>query len=272
MKLKTEKLSPELRKVLLEKNPELSEPCVSGGSNVILWKANTDRTGDVTFSPAFWLRFAMGILPVFTVFLLAYGLRTGQWQSLAASALPFGMILLLYFCVFRTRPELDFQNQVVRKGRKEIPMTDIQAIQFYPEACVSTCKNGHRQHYFSYEINLIRKDASRINLIDQGGERIQTLKTAYYLAAALQVPVWNMEGMEFEDESYIPDVEEQKEILESRKHSVWPYLSAMFIGLAAAVYFRLGELAFAGITLGLSIVFNLIRKTIKKRRSGLPRS
>ncbi len=81
-----------------------------------------------------------------------------------------------------------------------------------------------------------------------------------------------MEGMEFEDESYIPDVEEQKEILESRKHSVWPYLSAMFIGLAAAVYFRLGGLAFAGITLGLSIVFNLIRKTIKKRRSGLPRS
>ena len=64
-------------------------------------------------------------------------------------------------------------------------LTDIHAIQLVSEYC-----SGNDSSFYSYEINLVLKDSSRLNVVDHGddaGIRID----AKTLGAFLDVPVWD---------------------------------------------------------------------------------
>ena len=67
-----------------------------------------------------------------------------------------------------------------------VPLGEIHGIQIIKEYC--STKNGG---YYSYELNLVLKDASRVNVLDHGnGARLR--RDADELAGFLGgVPVWD---------------------------------------------------------------------------------
>lgn len=66
-----------------------------------------------------------------------------------------------------------------------IGLNEVDAIQVLRERIRS--KNGS---YYSYEINLVLKDASRVNIIDHG-KQAAVIEDAETLAQALGVPLWD---------------------------------------------------------------------------------
>ncbi len=65
---------------------------------------------------------------------------------------------------------------------------DIHALQIVAEYCRSS-----ENSYYSYELNLVRHDGSRVNLVDHGNAR-KIREDAERLGVALGVPVWSAEG------------------------------------------------------------------------------
>ncbi|MEA1910514.1 MAG: hypothetical protein U9N32_02435 [Spirochaetota bacterium] len=78
-----------------------------------------------------------------------------------------------------------------QKGLKEYcRLTDIVALQIIAEHISgSSSSSGSSQSYRSYEINLVLRDAGRLNVIDHG-RKIKLLEDAEKLASYLGVPVW----------------------------------------------------------------------------------
>jgi len=75
--------------------------------------------------------------------------------------------------------ELEASDDVVR-------LEDIHALQIISEYC-----SGDDSSYYSYELNLVRKDASRINVTDHGKyDRLR--QDAEMLAQLLDVPIWEL--------------------------------------------------------------------------------
>ncbi len=73
-----------------------------------------------------------------------------------------------------------------RHGHKETTALDeIHALQLISERCTS--KNSS---YFSYELNLVRDDCTRINVVDHGN-RSALHQDANALASFLEVPIWD---------------------------------------------------------------------------------
>jgi hypothetical protein len=62
---------------------------------------------------------------------------------------------------------------------------DIHALQIVAEYCQS-----NESSYYSYELNIVRHDGTRVNLVDHGNKR-KILEDADRLAEALRVPVWS---------------------------------------------------------------------------------
>lgn len=89
-----------------------------------------------------------------------------------------------YFWKSRKEPRELYNLQ--QEGKNHIPLRDIYAIQVIPERISS--KNGS---YYSYEMNLILKDASRVNVIDYGNlSKIR--HSAETVSTFLDVPVWDI--------------------------------------------------------------------------------
>ena len=64
-------------------------------------------------------------------------------------------------------------------------LDDIHAIQL-----ISEYISGKKSSYYSYELNLVLKDASRINVIDHGNDSTIS-SNAKVLSRFLDVPVWD---------------------------------------------------------------------------------
>ncbi|MCK5682573.1 hypothetical protein KAJ27_00570 [bacterium] len=79
----------------------------------------------------------------------------------------------------------------MRDIKENCPLKEIHAIQLMWEYCRNSSSSGGSSSYYSYEINLILKDASRINVVDHGNRSI-ILKDAEALSRFLDVPLWNM--------------------------------------------------------------------------------
>lgn len=73
-----------------------------------------------------------------------------------------------------------------KKGSTTCKLQDVHALQLLSER-VSRDKGA----YYSYELNLVLKDGTRINVIDHG-KRSQFLADTEKLAHFLQVPVWDL--------------------------------------------------------------------------------
>ncbi len=68
-------------------------------------------------------------------------------------------------------------------------LDDVYAIQLINERIQSSSSNGRSSTYTSYELNLILKDGSRVNVMDHGdAEDIEF--SAKSLAGFLDVPIW----------------------------------------------------------------------------------
>ena len=66
-----------------------------------------------------------------------------------------------------------------------IKLEDIHAIQL-----ISEYISGEKSSYYSYELNLVLKDAGRINVIDHGNDGV-IINNAKILSRFLDVPVWD---------------------------------------------------------------------------------
>ncbi|MGJ8663010.1 MAG: hypothetical protein ACSHWU_05130 [Marinicella sp.] len=89
-----------------------------------------------------------------------------------------------YGCYYKGRKK---PQHNMRAGKKPelVELSDVKAIQLLRERIRS--KNGS---YYSYEINLVLADASRINVVDHGKHKAVT-EDAEILATSLGVPVWD---------------------------------------------------------------------------------
>ncbi|MDA3885592.1 MAG: hypothetical protein PF638_08370 [Candidatus Delongbacteria bacterium] len=151
----------------------------------------------------FSLVFAMaglGVIIGFSVFM-----STGNTEFELPMIIPFifGTIFFLvgYF-MYRhmTAPIVFDKNQgFFWKGRKNprevfnidsikvhAELDQIHAIQILSEYC-----HTDKSHYYSYELNLVLKDSSRINVIDHGN-LIKLREDANTLAGFLEVPIWDV--------------------------------------------------------------------------------
>ncbi len=81
----------------------------------------------------------------------------------------------------------DKVNNNFKKGYEILcSLDEIHAIQLIKEFIESEDSS-----YYSYELNLVLKDASRINVLDQGGKPSLIISEAEKLADFLDLPIWN---------------------------------------------------------------------------------
>jgi hypothetical protein len=74
--------------------------------------------------------------------------------------------------------------------KSAIPLAEVYAVQILPER-VSQSRHDHRDaSYISYELNLVRRDGSRVHVVDHAGGG-QIRRDAEQIAALLGVPLWD---------------------------------------------------------------------------------
>lgn len=184
-------------------------PLKGGGANFGTHRLDTSNPdllifkatkGAYIFSSIFT---AVGVLGLLIPALVFLGMETKEWGILLF-ALFFGGIFLaagLLLFKFMTKPAVfDTFYGYFYKGKKRpsdhiglnrddknpmVKLSDVKAIQILRERISS--KNGS---YYSYEINLVLADASRVNVIDHG-KHTAIIEDAETLATALGVPLWD---------------------------------------------------------------------------------
>jgi hypothetical protein len=87
-----------------------------------------------------------------------------------------------YFCKGRKNPEMVYDKRRLKHYAK---LDDIHALQLISEYC-----RGDKSSYYSYELNLVLEDGSRINVVDHGDKK-KLQADANTLADFLTVPVWD---------------------------------------------------------------------------------
>jgi hypothetical protein len=152
---------------------------------------------------AFYLLFffiGVGVLVLFTFTLLEKGISNFGFEDLFL--LFFGSVFgTVGACIyhFGTKPIVfDKQSGYFWKGKRSpervinhdsiktlAKLDDIHAFQLISEYC-----SGDDSSYYSYELNLIRKDSTRINVVDHGKlDKIR--EDAQKLANFLEKPLWD---------------------------------------------------------------------------------
>ncbi len=186
-------------------------PAKRGGSNFCthkLRRVNPSRcefrmtAGAMLFSVLFLL-VGLGVLIAAVVMLSVQGLPGQVLPLLVMTVL--GLIfsaLGIGLLVSQSAPTvLDTKLGLCWKGREDprmvaardkmklcLSLDEVHAIQLISEHCRSSGKNSHS--YYSYELNLVRHDGSRINLVDHGNAK-RIRQDADLLAKCLDVPVWD---------------------------------------------------------------------------------
>ncbi len=126
------------------------------------------------------------------------GLKKNDMEMLYFG-IPFGIIFFLagFFILrsFITPRVFDLDMGYYWRGRKppnmnskkneQCPLEDIHAIQILREYCRSD-----KQSYYSYELNLVLEDGSRLNVVDHGKLKL-IQEDAQKLGQFLNVPVWD---------------------------------------------------------------------------------
>jgi hypothetical protein len=118
-----------------------------------------------------------------------FPLLIGLGFSIAGSViLYFGTIPIVFdkrfksFWKGRKSPNMVYDKEELKAF---IKLEDIHAIQL-----ISEYISGKKSSYYSYELNLVLKDASRINVIDHGNDSTIS-SNAKVLSRFLDVPVWD---------------------------------------------------------------------------------
>ena len=70
------------------------------------------------------------------------------------------------------------------------PLNSIYAVQLISEYCTSSSSSGGSSSYYSYELNLVFKNARRVNVVDHG-KHTHIIEDAHSLTDFLAVPLWD---------------------------------------------------------------------------------
>ncbi len=182
-------------------------PCQSGGTNIRTHKLVQMGATRVEFRPT------AGAVTFFLIFLLiGLGITVGCSIALLAQnsfqwglLFPIGIGLLFTFIggamlYSGTAPIVfDSVSGYFWKGRKDprqvfnireikhcAKLADIHALQILSEYC-----RGDKSSYYSYELNLVLHDGSRLNVIDHGNLP-KLREDAQRLADFLNKPIWDI--------------------------------------------------------------------------------
>ena len=184
-------------------------PVKGGGTNFCTHSLKEISPGRVAFKirgmailfPSIFMLIGIAVL----IGLSFAGLK--QDIKLVYFAIPFGSVFFLVgFFILRswmTPRVFDYNFGYYWKSRNEptspgdiqrtkeyCQLKDIHAIQLLQEYCKSSSSKGGNTSYYSYELNLVKEDGSRINIVDHG-KRSVILEDAEKLSTFLNVPVWN---------------------------------------------------------------------------------
>lgn len=185
-------------------------PLNGGGTNVTTRRLYFTGKNKANFGPSYWALFFYGLFVYFGIDMAVGGVWDIIWgdNGLAfADVEPekvfFGSLLIMagfiMFLIGSTPIVFDKDQACLwkgsfwnRKGKAKDgtrvdyrPLTEVHAIQL-----ISEFVYGYKKSFTSYELNLVLKDASRINIVDQAGQfRVET--DAAKLGEFLGVPVWN---------------------------------------------------------------------------------
>lgn len=124
------------------------------------------------------------LLPLFG---LVFG-GAGGWMLLSALTPPAFDLTYGYYCKSRKKPE---QMMDPSQLKHYATLDQVHALQLISEYCRSSGKN--KSSYYSYELNLVLKDGSRINIVDHG--KLSAIKKdAHILSEFLGKPLWDATG------------------------------------------------------------------------------
>ncbi len=103
--------------------------------------------------------------------------------------------LLLYFssrgAYFDRTKGYFYKGTFNRNSKDAAAFHDIKALQIIPERVRSSSSSGgSSSSYTSYEINIVKNDASRVNVVDHGNYSA-IVSDAEKISRFLNVPVWN---------------------------------------------------------------------------------
>ena len=165
------------------------EPLVGGGTNFCTHRAqkNVSLMGDViVFKTAIQAYlFAICFVALGAVFAIASA--AGEIADMPVWA---GLGVLAFGCwdLWRLRQKesrFDRYSSELTQGKKSFDLKNAEAIQLIREYV-----RGSESSYYSYELNLICSDGSRINIVDHGALR-KLREDAALLAEYLSIPVWD---------------------------------------------------------------------------------
>jgi hypothetical protein len=187
-------------------------PAKGGGTNIGTHALRKTSHQKVEFKakllgllfPGVFMLIGLGVM----VGMTAGGISQGQYELLYFG-IPFGTIFFLvgffimrswttprvfdkrsgYFWRGRQQPIRGMRQETNPDKRAHCKLEEIYAIQVLREHCSSSSSNGSSS-YYSYEINLVLEDGSRINVVDHGKLRL-IAQDSQALADFLDVPCWD---------------------------------------------------------------------------------
>ena len=165
------------------------EPLVGGGTNFCTHRAqkNASLMGEVfVFKTAIQAYlFAISFVAAGAMFAIASA--AGEFEDKIGLM---GLCFLAFGCWYlwslRQKESIfDRYSSELTQGKKSFDLKNAEAIQLIREYV-----RGNESSYYSYELNLICSDGSRINIVDHGALR-KLREDAALLAEYLSIPVWD---------------------------------------------------------------------------------
>ena len=165
------------------------EPLVGGGTNFCTHRAqkNASLMGDVfVFKTAIQAYlFAISFVAAGAMFAIASAV--GEFPDkiglMGLGVLAFGCWYL--WSLRQKESRFDRYSNELTQGKKSFDLKNVEAIQLIREYV-----RGNESSYYSYELNLICSDGSRINIVDHGALR-KLREDAALLAEYLSIPIWD---------------------------------------------------------------------------------
>jgi len=165
------------------------EPLVGGGTNFCTHRAqkNASLDGDIfvfkTTIQAYLFAFSFVALGAMFAISSAAGEFEDKIGLMGLGFLAFGWWYL--WSLRRKESRFDRHSNELTQGKKSFDLKNAEAIQLIREYV-----RGHENNYYSYELNLICSDGSRINIVDHGALR-KLREDAALLAEYLSIRVWD---------------------------------------------------------------------------------
>jgi len=165
------------------------EPLAAGGTNFCTHRArkNTSLMGDTfLFKTTIQAYLFASIFIALGVTFAMVGAAYGFSDMSGIIGLAFFVFGCWYQWSLRQKEStFDRYSRKLTQGKKSFDLTNPEAIQLIREYV-----RGNKSSYYSYELNLICSDGSRINIVDHGALR-KLRDDAALLAEYLAIPIWD---------------------------------------------------------------------------------